>query len=116
MPGEPVIGPAAAHDKHKKCLVLDLDETLVHSSFKPVPNPDFIIPVEIEDKTVEVYVLKRPHMDRFMAEMGACFEVVVFTASLSKYADPLLDLLDKDKVVRWRLFRYVCWREMKLSA
>ena len=101
-----MIGPAAPRDKHKKCLVLDLDETLVHSSFKPVPNPDFIIPVEIEDKTVEVYVLKRPYMDRFMAEVGARFEVVVFTASLSKYADPLLDLLDKDKVVRWRLFRY----------
>ena len=30
--------------------MLDLDETLVHSSFKPVPNPDFIIPVEIEGK------------------------------------------------------------------
>ena len=103
--GAPVIGPAAPHDKHKKCLVLDLDETLVHSSFKPVPNPDFIIPVEIEDKVVEVYVLKRPHMDRFMAEIGQHFEIVVFTASLSKYADPLLDLLDKDKVVRWRLFR-----------
>ena len=104
--GAPVFGPAAPHDKHKKCLVLDLDETLVHSSFKPVRNPEFIIPVEIEDKVVEVYVLKRPHMDRFMAEIGQHFEIVVFTASLSKYADPLLDLLDKDKVVRWRLFRY----------
>lgn len=105
--GAPVIGPAAPHDTHKKCLVLDLDETLVHSSFKPVPNPDFIIPVEIEDKVVEVYVLKRPYMDQFMAEVGARFEVVVFTASLSKYADPLLDLLDIGHVVRWRLFRWV---------
>jgi len=31
-------------------LVLDLDETLVHSSFKPVPNPDYVIPVEIDGK------------------------------------------------------------------
>ena len=103
--GARVIGPAAAQDKHKKCLVLDLDETLVHSSFKPVPNPDFIIPVEIEDKIVEVYVLKRPFMDQFMADVGSRFEVVVFTASLSKYADPLLDLLDIGHVVRWRLCR-----------
>ena len=31
-------------------LVLDLDETLVHSSFRPVPNPDYVIPVEIDGK------------------------------------------------------------------
>ena len=30
--------------------MLDLDETLVHSSFKPIPDPDYIIPVEIEGK------------------------------------------------------------------
>ena len=73
-------------DKGKVTLVLDLDETLVHSSFRPIPNPDFVIPVEIEGKVVDVYVLKRPHMDHFMAEVGSRFEVVVFTASLSKYA------------------------------
>jgi len=31
--------------KGLKTLVLDLDETLIHSSFDPVPNPDYIIPV-----------------------------------------------------------------------
>jgi len=36
------------------------------------------------------------------------FEVVVFTASLAKYADPVLDLLDVHKVVDWRLFRESC--------
>ncbi len=63
--------------------------------------------VEIEGKIVDVYVLKRPHMDHFMASIGGHFEIIVFTASLSKYADPLLDLLDKPGVVRWRLFRRV---------
>ncbi|KAK9810684.1 hypothetical protein WJX73_010623 [Symbiochloris irregularis] len=106
--GEAVLGPIAEEDKGKITLVLDLDETLVHSSFRPVPNPDFVIPVEIEGKVVDVYVLKRPHMDQFMAAVGARFEVVVFTASLSKYADPLLDLLDSGGVVRWRLFRESC--------
>jgi len=36
------------------------------------------------------------------------FEIVVFTASLAKYADPLLDVLDKDHVVQFRLFREAC--------
>jgi len=49
----------------KKCLVLDLDETLIHSSFDPVDRYDFLVPVEIDDNTYEVYVAKRPHVDEF---------------------------------------------------
>eukprot|EP00955_Chlamydomonas_euryale_P088838 364416-Chlamydomonas_euryale.AAC.19 len=75
---------------------------------QPVPNPDYIIPVDIDGKVVDVYVLKRPWCDHFMACAGVNYEVVVFTASLAKYADPLLDLLDKGRIVRWRLFREAC--------
>lgn len=105
---EAVIGAKRPEDMHKKTLVLDLDETLVHSSFKPIPNPDYIIPVEIDGRLVDVYVLKRPWLDHFMNTVGPRFEVVVFTASLAKYADPLLDLMDKAGLVRWRLFRESC--------
>lgn len=71
-------------DQGRKCLVLDLDETLVHSSFKMIPNADFVVPVEIEDVVHNVYVIKRPGVDEFMRRMGELFEIVVFTASLSK--------------------------------
>ena len=105
---EPVIGPVPKDCEGLKTLVLDLDETLVHSSFKPIPNPDYIIPVEIEGRLVDVYVLKRPWMDHFMQAIAGRFEVIVFTASLSKYADPLLDLMDPQNIVKWRLFRESC--------
>jgi len=104
----PLLPPPAPDMIGKRCLVLDLDETLVHSSFKPIPNPDFIIPVEIEEQIHKVYVLKRPGVDQFLQEMGPLFEIVVFTASLSKYADPVLDLLDATRVVHFRLFREAC--------
>lgn len=103
-----VIGPKGRLDRPKKTLVLDLDETLVHSSFKPIPNPDYIIEVEIEGRMVDVYVLKRPWLDLFMETVAKKYEVIVFTASLSKYADPLLDLMDKAQLIRWRLFREAC--------
>jgi len=99
--------PPQKENKGKKCLVLDLDETLVHSSFKPV-ECDFNVDVEIDNQVYKVFVAKRPHVDEFMKRCGELYEVVVFTASLAKYADPVLDLLDIHKVVDWRLFRESC--------
>ncbi|XP_043841996.1 CTD small phosphatase-like protein isoform X1 [Dromiciops gliroides] len=95
-------------DYGKKCMVIDLDETLVHSSFKPISNADFIVPVEIDGTIHQVYVLKRPHVDEFLQRMGQLFECVLFTASLAKYADPVADLLDRWGVFRARLFRESC--------
>merc|ERR1712232_1192367 len=103
-----LLGPQDSEHEGRICLILDLDETLVHSSFQHVPDADFEIPVVMEDKTHRVYVGKRPGVEEFLRVMGQYFEVVVFTASIPKYADPLLDLLDKDKVIRWRLFRDSC--------
>ncbi|TID07474.1 putative phosphatase PSR2 [Colletotrichum higginsianum] len=104
-----LLPPIAPEFKGKKCLVLDLDETLVHSSFKILHQADFTIPVEIEGNYHNVYVIKRPGVDQFMKRVGELYEVVVFTASVSKYGDPLLDQLDIHKVVHHRLFRESCY-------
>ncbi|KAG2796219.1 hypothetical protein PC119_g24213, partial [Phytophthora cactorum] len=100
--------PVAPNDVDKKCLVLDLDETLVHSSFRPTDNYDFIIPVDIDGTIHHVYVCKRPGAEEFLIEMAKYYEIVVYTASLSKYADPLLDKLDPEGVIRYRLYREHC--------
>ncbi len=53
-----------------------------------------------------MFVLKRPGCDEFMTAVAAQYEVVVFTASLAKYANPLLDLLDPTgTLIHARLFR-----------
>ncbi|KAF9434384.1 hypothetical protein BGZ76_008099 [Entomortierella beljakovae] len=104
-----LLGPIAPEHIGKKCLVLDLDETLVHSSFKLIPQADYIVPVEIDNQSHNVYVIKRPGVDTFLQKMGEIYEVVIFTASLSKYADPVLDMLDIHRVIKHRLFRESCF-------
>ncbi|PWY82860.1 NIF-domain-containing protein [Aspergillus heteromorphus CBS 117.55] len=104
-----LLPPALPHLRERKCLVLDLDETLVHSSFKVLERADFTIPVEIEGQYHNIYVIKRPGVDQFMKRVGELYEVVVFTASVSKYGDPLLDQLDIHNVVHHRLFRDSCY-------
>ncbi|KAF8993702.1 HAD-like domain-containing protein, partial [Cyathus striatus] len=105
----PLLPPIAPEHVGRKCLVLDLDETLVHSSFKATQQADFIVPVEIEYHLHHFHVLKRPGVDNFLKKMGEIYEIVVFTASLSKYADPVLDKLDIHRVVAHRLFRESCF-------
>lgn len=80
-----------------KTLILDLDETLVHSSFTPIPNPDITLPIQVETMIYNVYILIRPGVKYFLKEMSRIFNIVLYTASLSKYADPLVDILDPNK-------------------
>jgi Dullard-like phosphatase family protein len=94
----PLLAPQKSDVRGRKTLVLDLDETLVHSSFKPPtglePPADIVLPVDIEGRVCNVFVLARPGCVRFLNEMNKYYEVVIFTASLSKYADPLMDIID----------------------
>jgi len=89
-------------------LVLDLDETLVHSSFKPVNNANITLNVDIEGQICVIYVLVRPFVAEFLARMARHYEVVVFTASLSKYAEPLVERLDPERICVYKLFREHC--------
>ncbi|PAA73755.1 hypothetical protein BOX15_Mlig013551g1 [Macrostomum lignano] len=103
-----LLGPRDPDLGDKICAVIDLDETLVHSSFKFVDEPDFVIDVEIEGLVHQVYVLKRPYADEFLERMGQLYECVLFTASLAKYADPVSDRLDRWSTFKHRLFRESC--------
>ena len=104
-----LLPPKSKKLQNRKCLVLDLDETLVHSSFKYINTADFVLPVDIDDQIHNVYVIKRPGVDEFLKRVGEIYEVVVFTASVSRYGDPLLDILDKHRTIHHRLFRDACY-------
>lgn len=105
---EGLLSPQKPRSRGKKTLLLDLDETLVHFSLRAPSEPCIVLPVEIDDKKFKVYVLVRPGAEQFLKEMSQYYELVIYTASLAKYADPLMDILDKDHVVSHRLFRGDC--------
>jgi Dullard-like phosphatase family protein len=50
----------------------------------------------------------RPGVKEFLEKMDKLYEIVIFTASVSKYADPLLDIIDKKGYCPFRLFREHC--------
>ena len=100
---------------NKKTLVLDLDETLVHSvggmenGEGGEPQHDFIIQIpQSNNSSHDVHVMVRPHVEEFLQRMSKRFELVIFTASISKYANPLLNIVDKMGYVPFRLFREHC--------
>lgn len=104
----PLLPPPAPEDKNKICLVLDLDETLVHSSFLSIPHADFRFQIGPEDNPVGVFVCIRPGAERFLKELSSLYELVVFTASCQPYADPVIDYIDPGRAVKYRLYRESC--------
>ena len=55
-----------------------------------------------------IYVKVRPYAQEFIQNVSKYYEIVIFTASISKYASPLLDILDKEKNIKYRLYRDHC--------
>ncbi|EME29598.1 Carboxy-terminal domain RNA polymerase II polypeptide A small phosphatase 2 [Galdieria sulphuraria] len=100
--------------KGRKTLVLDLDETLVHSSFDDSKHEsDFTLNLDISNISMTLFVKKRPWCDEFLQKVSQIFEIIIFTASLPAYADPVIDMLCDSANIEplpssHRLFRDSC--------
>lgn len=109
----------------KKLLILDLDETLIHSVFdeeeKETSNKKQKKATEgLEIKTVSFYdqdidedvkvkVILRPNVKDFLVAVSKNFEVGIFTASVKEYADAVISSIDpNNELISFRLYRDSC--------
>ena len=102
-------------NSNKKVLILDLDETLIHSDIDRLLDQkktkyDVILNIDSdEEKNIELPILLRPGLFEFLDYASEKFDLVVFTASEKFYADPIIDYIEKNKkYFKMRLYREHC--------
>ncbi|VDD77173.1 unnamed protein product [Mesocestoides corti] len=103
--------------RRRKIMVIDLDETLIHSVLDGMSRPtvrsgtppDFVLKVDIDHHPVRFSVHKRPHVDYFLDIISQWYELVVFTASLEIYGAGVADHLDNGRhIFQRRFYRQHC--------
>lgn len=103
-----LLPPQSEKSAGKKCLVIDLDETLVHTSFQVSSTYDFTNKMLYKGHEYDIFVAKRPGCESFLTIAARKYELVIFTASVPEYANGVIDVIDPEGVVEHRLFRSEC--------
>ncbi|THG19308.1 hypothetical protein TEA_028507 [Camellia sinensis var. sinensis] len=85
------------------------EEPDVNPYLEHCEDADFSFPVFFNMKEHRVYVKQRHYLQMFLERVAEMFEIVVFTASQSIYAEQLLDIMDPDrKLISRRAYRESC--------
>ncbi|EGR33782.1 NLI interacting factor-like phosphatase family protein, putative [Ichthyophthirius multifiliis] len=94
----------------QKTLVFDLDETLIHCNENVQIPSDVVLPIKFPTgEIIEAGINIRPYCYECLQELSKYYEIVVFTASHSCYANVVLDYLDpKGQYISYRLYRENC--------
>ncbi|KAI4160305.1 MAG: hypothetical protein LQ342_005897 [Letrouitia transgressa] len=106
----------------QKTLIIDLDETLIHSLAKGGRmSTGHMVEVKLNtaigfggttlgpQHPILYYVHKRPHCDEFLRKVCKWYNLVVFTASVQEYADPVINWLEQErKYFAARYYRQHC--------
>ncbi len=110
------------YEPRKKLLLIDLDETLIHTKFR---NRDNYKELDILTKNSKclnrtfsysdenyIYymdVFFRPHLKNFLTDVSKFFDLAIFTAGTKLYADTIIDYIDpENKFFLFRLYREAC--------
>jgi RNA polymerase II subunit A small phosphatase-like protein len=66
-------------ENKRKLLVLDLDETLIHTSYAP------ILGAELKAKRGYFYLYERPYLKEFLDHYSAVYDLAIWSASKADY-------------------------------
>ena len=102
-------------NENKKLLILDLDETLIHSDMdyslkEKIDKYDTILYFDNdEEKNIPIPLIIRPGIYQFLDYASKEFDLIVFTASDQQYADAIINYIERDKkYFKMRLYRNHC--------
>lgn len=73
-----------------RTLLLELEDTLVHSTYS---------------RATGWRVAKRPGAEAFLAYLASMYEIVIFTSNIPSYANPILSRLDPQGCISHTLYR-----------
>ena len=79
----------------KPLLILDLDETLVHTVEIDKPQPVGITPDYVVG-SCRHQVYRRPFLDQFLTIVGQYYDLAVWSSAGSLYVEPTVELIFAD--------------------
>ena len=83
-------GPFIKNKMEKKfCLVIDLDETLIHNLNLPFGD----------------YFFVRPGVFQFLEKIHDIYEIIIFTAGKKNYAYSIIDKIDSNNYINYILYK-----------
>lgn len=99
---------------NKKCLLLDLDETLIfaHNEYSDTEYDEAIDLYIGDGRTHRILVYYRPYLQEFLEHVSKHWEIGVFTSSSSIYANSIIQRIDpENKFFNFRLYKQSCYRD-----
>ena len=107
------------HRSNKKVLILDLDQTLIHT----IKNPYEVLStmrgskisiIRKREKLIKeggIAFIKRPGLDTFLCTLSPYYDITVFTSATRIYAQKIINQIDpKRKYIRRLMAREDCRR------
>ena len=74
-----------------KTVLLDMDETMIAAKFEGKLPAKFVTSFSFDFSGTKIHVRLRPYLQDALEKIAQLYEIVVFTAGVQEYADPILD-------------------------